>query len=162
MRTYNIKSKPTDEELFNNPTWVDEMMPEDWDNLITKYCPEISILRVRPKDAIDIIAEVNGTTIFKTKQEVYALLSPEHCPNLESAPMWPGDAWLDQIFSDHDYGESSLDYGLHWLEAGKTYIIHRENKVLYEVEEDYELQRIMELADYVNTANAEIDLYLDH
>ena len=160
MKEHTIQSRPTDEELYNNPTWADEMTPEDWDELVQRFCPDIRIIRVRPKDAIDVMAEVNGTTIFKVKEEVYAQLSPEYCPAIEAAPMWPGDAWLDQVFQDKDYGDP-IQYGLHWLEKGRTYILHKANKKLYVVESKIELNRIKELADQVNIASAELDIYLN-
>lgn len=160
MKEYTIQSKPTGEELANNPTWADEMTPEDWDDLVQRFCPGIRIIRVRPKDAIDVMAEVNGTTIFKVKEEVYAQLSPEYCPAIEAAPMWPGEACLDQIAADKDYGEATK-FGLHWLEKGRTYILHKENAKLYVVENKIELNRIKELADQVNIASAELDIYLN-
>lgn len=160
MKEYIIQSKPIDEELFDNPTWADEMAPEDWDYIVTKYCPDIKIIRVRPKDAIEVMAEVNGTSIFKVKEEVYALLSKEYCSSIEAAPMWPGEACLDQIAADKDYGEAQK-FGLHWLEKGRTYILHKENATLYEVEDDAELNRIKELADQINIASAELDIYLN-
>ena len=160
MKEYIIQSKPTDEELFNNPTWADEMTPEDWDYLITNYCPDIKIVRVRPKDAIEVLAEVNGTAIFKVKEEVYALLSKEYCSSIEAAPMWPGEACLDQIAADKDYGEAQK-FGLHWLEKGRTYILHKENEKLYAVENKIELGRIKELCDQINAASAELDIYLN-
>ena len=161
MKEYTVQSKPTDEELFNNPTWADEMTPEDWDYLITNYCPNIKLIRVRPKDAIEVLAEVNGATIFKVKEEVYALLSKEYCPSIEAAPVWPGESCLDQVAVDKDYGEATK-FGLHLLQKGRTYILHKENEKLYEVENDEELNRIKELADQINSASAELDIYLDY
>lgn len=160
MKEYTIQSKPTDEELFNNPEWADEMAPEDWDDLVQRFCPDIRIIRVRPKDAIDVMAEINGTSIFKVKEEVYAQLSPEYCPSAEAAPMWPAETWLDTIAGYKDYGEATK-FGLHRLQKGKTYILHKENATLYEVEDEAELNRIKELADQVNIASAELDIYLD-
>lgn len=160
MKEYTIQSKPTDEELFNNPTLADEMTPEDWDYLITNYCPDIKLIRVRPKDAIEVMAEVNGATIFKVKEEVYALLSKEYCPSIEAAPMWPGEACLGQVAADKDYGEAQK-FGLHCLEKGRTYILHKENEKLYVVENKIELGRIKELCDQINIASAELDIYLN-
>lgn len=160
MKEYIIQSRPTDEELYNNPTWAYEMTPEYWDDLVQRFCPDIRIIRVRPKDAIEVMAEINSTAIFKVKEDVYAQLSPEYCPTVEAAPMWPGETWLDQIAGDKDYGEAQK-FGLHWLEKGKTYILHKENAKLYEVEDDAELNRIKELADQVNIASAELDIYLN-
>lgn len=160
MKEYSIQSRPTDEELYDNPTWADEMSPEDWDYIVTKYCPDIRILRVRPKDAIYVLAEINGNVIFKVKEDVYAQLSPEYCPTIEAAPMWPGEARLDQIAGDKDYGEATK-FGLHLLQKGKTYILHKENATLYEGENKAELNRIKELADQINIASAELDIYLD-
>ena len=160
MKEYTIQSKPTGEELYNNPTWADEMTPEDWDDLVQRFCPDIRIIRVRPKDAIDVMAEVNGTTIFKVKEEVYAQLSPEYCLTIEAAPMWPGETRLDQIAADKDYGEAKK-FGLHRLEKGRTYILHKENEKLYVVENKIELNRVKELADQINIASAELDIYLD-
>ncbi len=160
MKEHTIQSKPTDAELYNNPTWADEMAPEDWDDLVQRFCPDIRIIRVRPKDAIDVMAEVNGTTIFKVKVDVYAQLSPEYCPTIEAAPMWPGEARLDQIVVAKDYGEATK-FGLHWLEKGRTYILHKENGKLYVVENKIELGRVEELADQVNIASAELDIYLN-
>ena len=160
MKEYTIQSKPTDEELFNNPTWTDEMTPEDWDDLVQRFCPDIRIIRVRPKDAIDVMAEINGTAIFKVKEEVYVQLSPEYCPTIEAAPMWPGETWLDQIAVDKDYGEASK-FGLHLLQNGKTYILHKENAKLYAIENKIELGRIKELCDQINAASAELDIYLN-
>lgn len=160
MKEYAIQSRPTDEELYDNPTWADEMAPEDWDYLVTKYCPDIRILRVRQKDAIDVLAEINGNVIFKVKEDVYAQLGPEYCPTIEAAPMWPGETRLDQIAGDKDYGEATK-FGLHLLQKGKTYILHKENAMLYEVENKAELNRIKELADQINIASSELDIYLD-
>lgn len=160
MQQYPIQSKPSPEVLEANPTWTPEVSPEFFDDLIIRFCPEIKIIRVRPKDAIEVMAEINETTIFKVKAEVYALLSLEYCPAIEAAPMWPGETWLDQIAGDKDYGEATK-FGLHWLQKGKTYILHKENAKLYEVENDVELNRIKELADQVNIASAELDLYLN-
>lgn len=160
MKEHTIQSKPTDEELYNNPTWIDEMSPDAWDYLVNKYCPDIRILRVRPKDAIEVMAEINGAAIFKVKEDVYAQLSPEYCPAIEAAPMWPGETRLDKIVGDKDYGEAKK-FGLHWLEKGKTYILHKENATLYEVEDEAELNRIKELADQINIASAELDIYLN-
>lgn len=160
MKEYTIQSKPTGEELYNNPTWADEMTPEDWDDLVQRFCPGIRIIRVRPKDAIDVMAEVNGTTIFKVKEDVYALLSPEYCPTIEAAPMWPREACLDKVAADKDYGEAQK-FGLHLLEKGRTYILHKENGKLYAVENKIELGRVEELADQVNIASAELDIYLN-
>ena len=160
MKEYTIQSRPTDEELSNNPTWADEMTPEDWDDLVQRFCPDVRIIRVRPKDAIEVMAEVNGTAIFKVNEEVYAQLSPEYCPTIEAAPMWPGETWLDQIAADKDYGEAQK-FGLHWLEMGRTYILHKENSKLYVVENKIELGRIKELCDQINSASAELDIYLN-
>ena len=160
MKEYTLQSRPTAEERSNNPTWADEMTPEDWGYLITNYCPDIKLIRVRPKDAIDVMAEVNGATIFKVKEEVYALLSKEYCPTVEAAQMWPGEACLDQLAADKDYGEAQK-FGLHWLEKGRTYILHKENGKLFVVENKIELNRIKELADQVNIASAELDIYLN-
>ena len=160
MKEHIIQSKPTDEELHNNPTWADEMTPEDWDYLITIYCKHIKLIRVRPKDAIEVLAEVNGATIFKVKQEVYALLSKEYCPSIEAAPMWPVEACLDQVAAEEGYGEAKK-FGLHWLEKGKTYILHKENEKLYVIEDNIELDRIKELCDQINAASAELDIYLN-
>ena len=160
MKEYPIQSRPTDEELYNNPSWADEITPEDWGYLVTKYCPDIRIIRVRPKDAIDVLAEVNGNAIFTVKEDVYAQLSPEYCPTLEAAPMWPGETCLAQIAEDKYYGEATK-FGLHWLHKGRTYILHKENATLYEVEDDAELNRIKELADQINIASAELDTYLN-
>ena len=160
MKEYTIQSRPTDEELYNNPTWAYEMTPEDWDDLVQRFCPGIRIIRVRPKDAIDVMAEVNGTTIFKVKEEVYALLSKEYCTSIESAPMWPGEACLDQVAADKDYGEAQK-FGLHLLQKGKTYILHKENAKLYVAENKIALNRIKELADQINIASAELDIYLN-
>lgn len=160
MKEYTIQSRPTDEELYNNPTWKDEMTPEDWDYIVTKYCPDIKLIRVRPKDAIEVLAEVNGTSIFKVKEEVYALLSKEYCPSIEAAPMWPGETCLAKIAEDKYYGEAQK-FGLHWLEKGRTYILHKENAKLYAVEDKTELNRIKELADQINIASAELDIYLN-
>ena len=160
MKEYTIQSKPTDEELSNNPTWKDEMTPEDWNYLVNKYCPDIRILTVRPKDVIDVLAEVNGNAIFKVKEDVYAQLSTEYCPTIEAAPMWSGEACLDQLAADKDYGEATK-FGLHLLQKGKTYILHKENATLYEAEDEAELNRIKELADQINIASAELDIYLN-
>ena len=160
MKEYIIQSRPTDEELSNNPTWKDEMAPEDWDYIVTKYCPDIKIIRVRPKDIIDVLAEVNGNAIFKVKEDVYAQLSTEYCPTIEAAPMWSGEACLDQLAADKDYGEATK-FGLHLLQKGKTYILHKENATLYEAEDEAELNRIKELADQINIASAELDIYLN-
>ena len=122
MKEYPIQSNPSPEVLEANPTWTTEVSPEFFDDLVMRFSPALKIIRVRPKDAIDVMAEVNGNTIFTVKEEVYALLSPEYCPTIEDAPMWPGDAWLDQVFQDKDYGDPN-QYGLHWLEAGRTYIL---------------------------------------
>lgn len=160
MKEYTVQSRPTDEELYKNPTWIDEMTPDDWDYIVTKYCPDIRILRVRPKDAIDVLAEVNGNAIFKVKEDVYAQLSPEYCPAIEAAPMWPGETRLDKIAGDRDYGEATKS-GLHRLQKGKVYILHKENAMLYEVEDEAELNRIKELADQINIASAELGIYLN-
>lgn len=160
MKEYTIQSKPIGEELYDNPTWADEMTPEDWDYLVTKYCPDIRIIRVRPKDAIYVLAEINGNVIFKVKEDVYAQLSQEYCPTIEAAPMWPGEACLDKVAADKDYGEAQK-FGLHLLQKGKTYILHKENSTLYEVENKDELDHIKELADQINIASAELDIYLD-
>lgn len=160
MKEYIIQSKPSPEVLEANPTWTPEVSPEFFDDLVMRFSPELRIIRVRPKDAIEVLAEINGNVIFTAKQEVYALLSQEYCPAIEAAPMWPGDAWLDQAFQDKDYGDPNL-YGLHWLEKGRTYILHKGNKKLYVVESKIELNRIKELADQVNIASAELDLYLN-
>lgn len=160
MQQYPIQSKPSPEVLEANPTWEPEVSPEFFDDLVMRFSPALRIIRVRPKDAIEVLAEINGSVIFKVKKEVYALLSPEYCPAIEAAPMWPGDAWLDQVFQDKDYGEPT-QYGLYWLEEGRTYILHKENRKLYVVESKIELNRIKELADQVNIASAELDLYLN-
>lgn len=160
MKEYTIQSRPTDEELYNNPTLAYEMTPEYWDDLVQRFCPDVIIIRVRPKDAIDVMAEINGTVIFKVNEDVYAQLSPEYCPTIEAAPMWLGETWLDQIAADKDYGEAQK-FGLHRLEMGRTYILHKENATLYEVENEAELNRIKELADQINIASAELDLYLN-
>lgn len=160
MQQYPIQSKPSPEVLEANPTWTPEVSPEFFDDLVIRFCPELKIIRVRPKDAIEVLAEINNATIFTVKTEVYALLSQEYCPTIEAAPMWPGDAWLDQIFQDKDYGDPQ-QYGLHWLEQGRTYILHKTNAKLYVVESKIELNRIKELADQVNIASAELDLYLN-
>lgn len=160
MKEYPIQSKPTDEELYNNPTWAYEMTPEYWDDLVQRFCPDVRIIRVRPEDAIDVLAEVNGNAIFKVKENVYAQLITEYCPGIEAAPMWPGETRLDQIAWDKDYGEATK-FGLHLLQKGKTYILHKENATLYEVENEVELNRIKELADQINIASAELDLYLN-
>lgn len=160
MKEYIIQSRPTDEELSNNPTWKDEMAPEDWDYIVTKYCPDIKIIRVRPKDVIDVLAEVNGNAIFKVKEDVYAQLSTEYCPTIEAAPMWSGEACLDQVATEEAYGEAKK-FGLHWLEKGRTYILHKENEKLYAVEDKTELDRIKELCDQINAASAELDIYLN-
>lgn len=160
MKEYTIQSKPTDEELFNNPTWAYEMTPEYWDDLVQRFCPDVIIIRVRPEDVIDVLAEVNGNAIFKVKEEVYAQLSPEYCPTIEAAPMWPGETRLDQTTGDKDY-EEATKFGLHLLQKGKTYILHKENAKLYEVENKIELGRIKELCDQINAASAELDIYLN-
>lgn len=160
MKEYPIQSKPSPEVLEANPTWTLEVSPEFFDDLVMRFSPALRIIRVRPKDAIDVMAEVNGNTIFTVKEEVYVLLSPEYCPTIEAATMWPGDAWLDQVFQDKDYGDP-IQYGLHWLEKGRTYILHKANRKLYVVESKIELNRIKELADQVNIASAELDLYLN-
>lgn len=160
MKEYIIQSRPTDEELFENQTWADEMTPEDWDYITTKYSPHVKIIRVRPKDAIEVLAEVNGTTIFKVKEEVYALLSKEYCSSIEAAPMWPVEACLDQVAAEESYGEAKK-FGLHCLEKGKTYILHKENEKLYVAEDNIELDRIKELCGQINAASAELDIYLD-
>jgi hypothetical protein len=160
MKEYPIQSKPSPEVLEANPTWAQEVSPEFLDDLVIRFCPEVKIIRVRPEDAIEVLAEANGSTIFKVKEEVYALLSPEYCLTIEAAPIWPGDACLYQIFQDKDYGDP-IQYGLHWLEKGRTYILHKTNAKLYVVESKIELNRIKELADQVNIASAELDLYLN-
>lgn len=160
MKEYPIQSRPTDEELYNNPTWAYEMTPEYWDDLVQRFCPDVIIIRVRPEDAIVVLAEVNGNTIFKVKEDVYAQLSPEYCPVIEASPMWPGETRLDQIALDKDYGEATK-FGLHLLQKGKAYILHKENATLYEVEDKTELDRIKELCDQINAASAELDIYLN-
>lgn len=160
MKEYPIQSKPSPEVLEANPTWTPEASPEFFDDSVMRFSPAIRIIRIRPKDAIDVMAEVNETTIFTVKEEVYALLSPEYCQTIEAAPMWPGDAWLDQVFQDKDYGDP-IQYGLHWLEKGRTYILHRTKAKFYVIESKIELNRIKELADQVNIASAELDLYLN-
>ena len=160
MKEYTIQSRPTDEELYNNPTWADEMTPEDLDDLVHRFCPDVRIIRVRQKDVVDVLAEVNGNAIFTVKEDVYAQLSPEYCPTLEAAPMWPGETCLSKIAEDKYYGEATK-FGLHWLHKGRTYILHKENAKLYEVETDVELNRIKELAYQINIASVELDIYLN-
>ena len=160
MKEYPIQSNQSPEVLEANSTWTTEVSPEFFDDLVVRFNPALKIIRVRQKDAIDVMAEVNGNTIFTVKEEVYALLSKEYCPTIEAATMWPGDAWLDQIFTDKDYGDPN-QYGLHWLEKGRTYILHKANAKLYVVESKIESNRIKELCDQIDAASAELDLYLN-